>query len=157
MKSSPVIAFAFLLVCTFAVSAFAIPNIAPLNQVVFEGNGSGTFNTEAMPFGFSVRCYGSNCVGAIIMGEASTVSYVTGTIAVVAQDTYMMSLSTSPATGATTGPTVHLNSPVTVSCSLVNSPPLTQGEGNKVTMTCSTPAGSGTSADAMVEVSSSGQ
>jgi hypothetical protein len=129
-----------LLVCAFtSVLAYAK---TPANQVVFEGTGSGTFNSQAMQFGFSVRCYGANCVGALVLGGPSTVSYVTGTVTQLQQDSYMVSLSTMPTASGTT----H------VSCSLANAPPITQGQTNTVTMTCSSPAGSGSSTDAMVEV-----
>jgi hypothetical protein len=149
MKPTPVIALVVLsLVTVFSISAYAAPIVVPLNGVMFEGSGTGAFNSQAMPFGFSVRCYGNNCAGAIILGDANAVAYVTGTVTVVEQDTFMMSLSTS----AVASPSVHLGSPATMSCSLVNSPPIAQGEANKVTMTCSTPAGNGTSSNAMVEV-----
>ena len=154
MKPTPIVVLlAVSLVSALSICASAAPSIAPLNGVVFEGNGTGTFNSQAMPFGFSVRCYGNNCVGAVLLGDANTAAYVTGTVTVVEQDTYMMSVSTSPAAGGS----VHFGSPVTLSCSLMNSPPIAEGESNKVTMTCSTPAGSGISSNAMVEVFAPGR
>jgi|SRR5208282_1923799 hypothetical protein len=139
MKPTPTIAaFVLLLVCAFtSVLAFAKTPAAPTNQVWFEGVGSGTFNSKAMQFGFSVRCYGTSCVGTLDLGGTSAESYVTtGTVTQLQQDSYMMSLSATPS----------------ISCSLANTPPITQGETNAVTMTCSSPAGSGTSTDATVEV-----
>ncbi len=126
--------------------AFAGPTSAPTSQLVFEGSGSGTFNAQVMQFGFSARCYGANCVGALVLGGQNAAYPVTGTVSQVQQDTYMMAMSTSQITS---------NAPH-ISCSLVNSPPLTQGDTNTVTMTCSSPAGSGVSHQALVEVVSSG-
>jgi hypothetical protein len=151
MKPTPITAaFLLLLVCAFtSVLAFAKTPPAPANQVVFEGAGSGTFNSQVMPFGFSVRCYGTSCVGALVMGSPSAVSYVTGTVTQLQQDTYMMSLSSTPIANGTLPPT---NGAPTISCSLANTPPITQGETNTVNMTCSSPVGNGISTDAVVEV-----
>jgi hypothetical protein len=99
-----------------------------------------------MQFGFSVRCYGANCVGALVLGGQNAAYYVTGTVSQVQQDTYMISVST---------PQITPNTPH-VSCSLVNSPPMAQGETNTATMTCSSPAGTGVSHQALVEVVSPG-
>ncbi len=149
MKPTPVIAvFILLLLCAVPIVLVAKPVSAPAGQVVFEGTGTGVFNSQSMPFGFSVRCYSANCVGALVLGGPTSVSYVTGTVTLVQQDTYMMSVSTvQTATGALP-PTNGAN----ISCSLANAPPITQGETNTVTMTCSSPAGSGTSTDATVAV-----
>jgi len=151
MKPTPRIAvFVLLLVCAFmSILAFAKTSPVPTNQVVFEGVGSGTFNSQAMQFGFSVRCYGTSCVGALVLGGPSAVSYVTGTVTQLQQDGYMMSLSATPTPNGTLPPT---NATPSISCSLANTPPITQGETNTVTMTCSSPVGSGTSTDATVEV-----
>jgi hypothetical protein len=151
MKPTPVVVLTFVLlfVCAFtSILAFAKTPSVPASQVVFEGIGSGTFNSQAMQFGFSVRCYGASCVGGLAFGGSGAVSYVTGTMTQLQQDTYMISLSTTQPPTGTLPPTI---SP-TISCSLANSPPVTQGETNTVTMTCSSPVGSGTSTDAMVEV-----
>jgi hypothetical protein len=148
MKSRPVSVAAVLLVA-FAVSAsiaFAGTSSGPASQLMFEGNGSGTFNSQSMQFGFSVRCYGANCVGALVLGSQNAAYYVTGTVSQVQQETYMISLSS---------PQITTNTP-RVSCSLVNSPPMTPGETNTVTMTCSSPAGTGVSHQALVEVMSLG-
>lgn len=147
MKPTPVIA-ALALAITFSAFAFAAPFSAPTTQVMFQGTGTGTFNAKATPFAFSIRCYGTNCVGALSLGEVSDVAYVTGTVTQVQPETYMMSVSsTSP-----TGRAFPAASPANMSCSLVNTPPIAKGDGNTVTVTCSTPAGSGSSTDATVEV-----
>jgi hypothetical protein len=152
MKPTPRIAA---LICLFAfafasIAAFANPTSAPpANQMVFEGVGTGTFNAKTMQFGFSVRCYGANCVGALVLGGPSAVTYVTGTVTQLQQDSYMLSLSATPTANGTLPPT---QLPPSISCSLANTPPITQGETNAVTMTCSSPAGSGISNDAVVEV-----
>jgi hypothetical protein len=151
MKPTPVIAtFVLLLVCAFtSILAFAKTPTVPASQVVFEGVGSGTFNSQAMQFGFSVRCYGASCVGALVLGGPTALTYVTGTVTQLQPDTYMMSLSTIQSPTGTLPPT---NSTPSISCSLANAPPVTQGETNTVTMICSSPVGSGTSTDAAVEV-----
>ncbi len=138
MKPTPIVAaFVLLLVCAFtSILAFAKTPAALTNQVWFEGVGSGTFNSKAMQFGFSVRCYGASCVGTLDLGGTSAGYVTTGTVTQLQQDTYMMSLSATPS----------------ISCSLANTPPITQGETNAVTMTCSSPAGSGISTDATIEV-----
>ena len=146
MKSRPVSVVLLFAVVVLANIAFAGSISGPTSQLIFEGSGSGTFNAQAMQFGFSARCYGANCVGALVLGGQNAAYNVTGTVSQVQQDTYMMSLSTSQITP---------NTPH-VSCSLVNSPPMTPGETNTVTMTCSSPAGSGVSRQAMVEVVSPG-
>ena len=136
--SVAVLLFAFVVLATIA---FAGPTSGPTTQVMFEGSGSGTFNAQTMQFGFSARCYGANCVGALVLGGQNAAYYVTGTVSQVQQDTYMMSLSTPQITSKAQ----H------VSCSLVNTPPVTTGDTNTVTMTCSSPAGSGVSHQALVE------
>jgi hypothetical protein len=152
MKPTPrIAALIWLLAFAFAsIPAFAKPTSAPpANQMVFEGVGTGTFNARTMQFGFSVRCYGANCVGALVLGGPSAVTYVTGTVTQLQQDTYMLSVSAAPTANGTLPPTGVIPP---ISCSLANTPPLTQGETNTVTMTCSSPAGSGISTNAMVEV-----
>lgn len=151
MKPTPIIAMTFvlLLVCALTnILVFAKTPSVPASQVVFEGVGSGTFNSQAMQFGFSVRCYGASCVGALAFGGPNALSYVTGTMSQLQQDAYMMSVSTTQSPTGTLPPTISPS----ISCSLANTPPVTQGETNTVTMTCSSPVGSGTSTDAMVEV-----
>ena len=149
MKPTPVIAmFLLLMICTFPILLSARATPSPSGQILFEGIGSGTFNSQAMPFGFSIRCYGTNCVGAIGLGSSNTVSYVTGTVVQVQQDTYMLSVSSAQTPTGTLPP----STPPSVACSLVNTPPITSGGANTVTMTCSSPAGSGTSTDAIVDV-----
>ena len=141
MKPTPVIAA---LVVAVACSTFAFA--APTNQVMFEGNGTGTFNSRTVPFSFSIHCYGTNCVGAVSMGNNNS-TYVSGTVTQVQQETYMMSVSSGPPSGIR----ASLAGPANMSCSLVNTPPIVKGGGNTVTITCSSPAGSGTSTDALVE------
>jgi hypothetical protein len=140
-------AVALLAACAVSTSvlAYGQQSLPPTNQIMFEGVGSGTFNSHQMNFNFSVRCYGSSCVGAFVFAKPgkSVVNYVTGTVTQPQPNMYMMSLSTRPS------PTAVPPSE-TVSCSLVNTPPVTQGETNTVTMSCSSPAGSGSSQNAVV-------
>lgn len=170
MKFKAVIAgIALSFVCAISASILAFGKPSPsVNLVAFEGVGSGTFNSQQTQFIFSVRCYGVNCAGAIEFGSPSTaaaVNYVTGTVTEVQQDTYMMSLSTPQAPGGTLPPNGTMppspagtlppgTMPPTIlpviSCSLVNSPPITQGQTNTVTMNCSSPAGTGVSQNAVV-------
>jgi hypothetical protein len=156
-------------VCALSTGVLAYGQQPPISskQIVFEGVGTGTFNSRTMQFDFSVRCYGDNCVGALAFATPgkSAVNYVTGTVTqfqpnTYVQPAYMMSLSSPPS--PTTAPpplsappyppTAPPSSAGTVSCSLVNTPPVTDGETNNVTMTCSAPAGTGISKTAMVLV-----
>jgi hypothetical protein len=139
-------AVALLAACAVSTSvlAYGQQSSPPSNQIMFEGVGSGTFNSHQTNFDFSVRCYGSSCVGAFVFPKPgkSVVNYVSGTVTQLQPGMYMMSLSTPSPTSAPPSQTV--------SCSLVNAPPVTQGETNTVTMSCSTPAGSGSSQNAVV-------
>lgn len=161
MKPRPVIAIVVLSIVgaiSASILAFARTSSVSTNQVTFKGSGSGTFNSQSSQFSFSVQCYGPNCVGALSFGgpsessaRPSTVNYVMGTVTQVQQDTYMMALSTPQAPAGTLPPT----GVPSISCSLANTPPITQGETNTVTETCSSPLGSGVSQDAVVEVAPS--
>jgi len=159
MKPRLIIAtVALLAACALStgILAYAQQPSVSTNQIMFEGAGSGTFNSRQMPFNFSVRCYGANCVGALVFANPgkSLVNYVSGTVIQLQPNMYMMSLSTPPSpTAAPPSPTPMAAPPTpvnTVSCSLVNAPPVTEGDTNTVTMTCSSPAGSGTSQSATV-------
>ncbi len=151
-------------VCALSAGVLAYGQQPPTskNQIMFEGVGSGTFNSRQMQFDFSVRCYGDNCVGALAFAKPgkSAVNYVSGTVIQLQPNMYMMSLSVPPSpttappslSAPPSPPTAPPSSAGTVSCSLVNTPPVTDGETNTVTMSCSAPAGSGSSQNAMVLV-----
>ena len=144
-------AVALLAACAVSAGVLAHGQQPPIsaNQIMFEGVGSGTFNSRQMQFDFSVRCYGGNCVGGLAFaGQPGklAVNFVSGTVTQLQPSMYMMSLSTPLPPPAAAPP----SSAGTVSCSLVNAPPVTEGQTNTVTMSCSAPAGSGSSQNAIV-------
>ncbi len=157
MKPRSIVATVTLLLVSAIVGsvlAYGKPSVSA-NQITFQGNGSGTFNSQQMPFSVSVQCYGSSCVGALAFPGSSTPSptaaiYVTGTVTQLQQDSYMMSVSSRQPPAGTLPPT----SASSVSCSLANTPPVVTGEANTVSMSCSSPVGTGVSHDAIVVVPS---
>ena len=110
--------------------------------VAFQGSATATLGSKQMPFGFSIRCYGSRCAGALSFG-ANSAHYVRGTVRGLQPEMFLISVSNS-ATG--------LPSATSSSCALVNHPPITQGQTNKVTITCGAPAFTATSDNATVIV-----
>lgn len=120
-------------------------------QIIFSdsGTGSGTFvnpstgNRESTPFGFWVWCegdstnpYQGNCQGAMYFYAFAITKHVSGTVAETATpNSYMMSVASSD--GA-----VH--------CALTNTPPITKGLTNTVSVVCSAPSGSGSDKRAVV-------
>jgi hypothetical protein len=150
---------ALFILCAGVLSALAqgpVPSVPTNHQIMFAGNGSGTFSSQPVPFKFSAQCYGSYCVGALAFGPinaAKYVNYVTGTVVQLPQpDSYMMSLSTPQPPPGTSPPNTNIPR---ISCSLANHPPITQGQTNTVTVSCSAPAGTGVSNHAMVVAPSS--
>lgn len=111
--------------------------------VAFQGTGTATLNSKQVPFGFAIRCYGAQCAGALSFGSNSA-HYVTGTVREIQPEMFLISVSDSATALPSSGSS---------SCGLVNHPPVTQGQTNKVTMTCAAPALTATSNNAMVIVS----
>ena len=106
-------------------------------QVVFSGTGFGDFG----PFGFWVWCAVDShnpyddCNGAMYFYGLHLTKHVDGTVSEPADDQYLMDLSSRDGS---------------IVCSLENEPPILQGPHNTVTATCSNPAGSGSSTNAVV-------
>jgi hypothetical protein len=128
----PVIAISGLLLMAFAAPAGAQGK----EQVVFSGEGTGTFEAE-----FWIWCAVDeagnydDCNGAIRFDDLHLVRHVDGEVAETGEDVYQMDVSSSD--GA-------------VACTLTNVPPITHGHTNTVMIDCSSPSGSATSDDAVV-------
>ena len=118
------------------------PAQPPTATVAFQGSATAILGSKEIPFGFSIRCYGGRCAGALSFGPNSA-HYVTGTVRALQPEMFLISVSNS-ATG--------LPSATSSSCALVNHPPITQGQTNKVTITCAAPAFTATSDNATVIV-----
>jgi hypothetical protein len=142
-------------VALFVGSEPAVRASSASGQVIFSdsGTGFGTFVNPATgskadtPFGFWIWCeaestnpYQGECSGALYFYAFGITKGVTGTVSEPADNTYMMSVASSD----------HV-----VSCALTNVPPITKGLTNKVNMTCSSPAGSGTDTKAVVNFTGS--
>lgn len=123
------------------------PVQASIATVAFQGSGTATWQSREVPFGFSIRCYGVRCAGALSFGSASA-HYVTGTVRALQPEMFLISVSNA---------TTALPSTTSSSCALVNQPPITRGSTNKVTLTCAAPAFAAISDNAVVIVSAAGQ
>jgi hypothetical protein len=121
-------------------------------QVTFSVS-TATFGLSAggtSHFGFWVWCdagstssYG-DCQGSIYFYSLAPNSVpVTGSVQSLSADTYRMSVTSPPSRGFPGG----------VSCTLTNTPPVTNGPANEVTATCTSPEGTGTALNAVVAVS----
>jgi hypothetical protein len=113
--------------------------------VAFQGSATAilpsTLGSKEMPFGFSIQCSGGRCAGALSFGP-NTPQYVTGTVRALLPEMFLVSVSKARG----------LPSSTSMSCALVNHPPITQGQTNKVTITCAAPAFTATSDNATVIV-----
>jgi len=110
--------------------------------VAFQGSATASLGSKEMPFGFSISCNGGRCAGALSFGP-NIAQYVRGTVRALQPEMFLISVSNS-ATG--------LLSASSSSCALVNHPPITQGQTNKVTITCAVPSLTATSDNATVIV-----
>jgi hypothetical protein len=112
-------------------------------QIVFSGTGFGDFG----PFGFWIWCqdpesstpYAEECAGAMYFYALHITKGVEGDVAEGPDGIYTM--------------TVQSRKGDSVACTLVNdSEELTAGPTNSITVTCSAPAGTGTSDNAVINV-----
>ena len=112
-------------------------------QIVFSGTGFGDFG----PFGFWIWCqdadsgtpYAGECAGAMYFYALHLTKGVEGEVEETAEGIYTM--------------TVASRKGDSVSCTLVNaSEEITTGPTNTVNVTCTAPSGSGSSDDAVVNV-----
>ena len=109
--------------------------------MAFQGSATAILGPKEIPFDFSIRCYGGRCAGALSFGP-NTAQYVTGTVRALLPEMFLISVSKAKG----------LPSSFSISCALVNHPPITQGQTNKVTITCAAPAFTATSDNAAVSV-----
>ena len=107
-------------------------------QIVFSGTGSGSFGD----FGFWVWCavegpphYEDECNGAMYFYDLGLVKHVTGEASEPAEDVYQMDVESRDGS---------------VECTLMNEPPILHGPRNTVDVSCSSPAGMGSSMNAVV-------
>jgi len=130
-----------------AVVALAVPvailagtpaaSAARSEQVVFSGTSVGDFG----PVGFWVWCTVDShnpyddCNGAMSFSGLQMTKHVDGYVEETADDQYVMDVESSDGS---------------IDCMLTNAPPIVSGPHNTVTVTCSAPAGSGTSTNAVV-------
>jgi hypothetical protein len=133
---------ALLAVCLLAPAAFAAENS---EQVVFSGTGFGTFNNTSTPFGFWIWCedesnnkYAGRCHGAMYYYGLGITRSVKGTIDENEADEYILSVFSSKDDS--------------IDCTLQSSNPVQHGPHNTVTVQCTAPSGSGTSSNAVVNV-----
>jgi hypothetical protein len=112
-------------------------------QIVFSGTGFGDFG----PFGFWIWCqdadsstpYAGECAGAMYFYALHLTKGVEGDVEETSEGIYTM--------------TVASRKGDSVSCTLVNdSEEITAGPTNAVTVTCTAPAGSGASDNAVINV-----
>ena len=125
----------------------SIASAASKEQIVFSGTGFGTFNGQESPFGFWIWCqdaesgtpYAGECAGAMYFYGLHITKGVEGEVSELSDGIYQM--------------TVASRKGDSVSCMLVNaSSEPTSGPSNTVNVTCTTPDGSGTSTNAVVNV-----
>jgi hypothetical protein len=136
-------------VATFLLGCASITWAAPQGadqhseQIVFSGTGFGDFG----PFGFWIWCqdadsstpYAGECNGAMYFYALHITKGVEGEVSEGPDGIYTM--------------TVNSRKGDSVSCTLVNdSEELTAGPTNSITVTCSAPAGTGTSDNAVINV-----
>jgi len=118
-------------------------------QIVFSGTGVFAYTTANPPdkhFGFWIWCegestnpYQGNCSGAMYFYSLmNPTKHVAGEVTEVSEGVYKMTV-VSTVDGS-------------VSCTLTNTPPVKHGPTNTVTVSCSTPAGGGSSTNAVVVV-----
>lgn len=121
-------------------------------QVVFSGTGFGTFTvgdqTKVSPFGFWIWCesdsgnpYVGQCNGAMYFYAFGIVKGVEdGSIVETSDGIYQINILSRKDNGAT------------VNCTLANESAATKGPTNTIDVSCTAPAGSGQSTNAVVNV-----
>jgi hypothetical protein len=106
-------------------------------QVVFSGEAEGSFEVE-----FWIWCAVDqsgnydDCNGAVRFDDLHLARHVEGEVAEVGEDVYQMDVASTRDDS--------------VSCTLTNSPPITNGPTNTVTVDCTTPGGSAVGTDVVV-------
>ena len=112
-------------------------------QVVFSGTGFGTFGGGS-PFGFWIWCeadsenpYAGECNGAMYFYGLGITKHVDGEITEPSEGHYVMAVESRDGS---------------VACTLANPASATRGPSNTVTVSCTKPAGTGASTNAVVNV-----
>src|SRR2546425_4489064 len=112
-------------------------------QVVFSGTGFGNFAGTPSPFGFWIWCeatshnpYAGNCAGSMYFYALGLVKHVGGDNAITEPQDGQYVITISSRDGS-------------VGCTLINTPPITQGPTNTVSVSCSAPGGGGASTNAV--------
>ena len=107
-------------------------------QVVFSGEAEGSLGEVGFWIWCAVDPAGSydDCNGALQFDDLHLTRHVEGEVAEIGEDVYQMD--------------VESTRDDSVSCTLTNSPPITHGHTNRIDITCSTPSGTVTSADAVI-------
>jgi hypothetical protein len=112
-------------------------------QVVFSGTGFGTFGGGS-PVGFWIWCeadsqnpYAGECNGAMYFYALGITKHVDGEITEPSDGHYVMTVESRDGS---------------VSCTLANPELAVQGPRNTVNVTCTNPAGAGSSTNAVVNV-----
>ncbi len=146
------VALTVLMSTTLVLSAMPafLAHASSSEQVVFSGTGAGNFGGTNTPFGFWIWCeadssnsYATECNGSMYFYALHLVKFVgdTAPIAEPSDGVYVMTV------GSTDG---------TVACTLTNVLPTTHGPTNTVMVSCTSPAGSGASTSAVVNVTGPG-
>jgi hypothetical protein len=125
-----------------ALLAMATPaSAARHEQIVFSGEANGTFAGVSTDVGFWIWCAVDeagnydDCNGAIHFDALMPSKHVAGEVAETGEDVYAMDVSSSDGS---------------VDCTLTNTPPITSGPTNTVTIACSSPSGTAVTSTAVV-------
>jgi hypothetical protein len=124
--------------CAASIGFAASATAAGHEQVVFSGEASGAGGEVEFWVWCAVDRAGGydDCSGALRFDDLRLARHVTGDVSEVADDAYQMDVSST------------LDD--SVQCRLTNSPPITSGPTNTVTVDCSTPSLHATTDDAIV-------
>jgi len=106
-------------------------------QIVFSGEGTGSVGEVEFWIWCAVDQSGNydDCNGAMRFDDIRLARHVDGDVTELGDDAYQMDVSSSDGS---------------VACTPTNGPPITHGHTNTVDITCTAPAGSAQSTDAVV-------
>src|SRR5438093_5611694 len=128
-----------LILASLALLLFpAAGHAAAKEQIVFSGEADGSFGE----LGFWVWCAVDeagaydDCSGALQFDDLGITRHVEGDVAEIDEGVYQMDVASTR--------------DASVACTLTNRPPITHGHTNRIDITCSTPSGTATSADAVI-------
>lgn len=119
-----------------ALAAAAPAGAQGKEQIVFSGEGTGSFEAEFWIWCAVDEAGGyDDCAGAMRFDDLALTRHVEGEVSELAEDQYQMDVSSRD--GA-------------VACTLTNEPPITHGPANTIDIVCSSPPGTATSTNAVV-------